>query len=97
MQVSTSSYYNWLKQKPSKREMRRLILTKEIHQIYRVSKCRYGSPRITKELNIQGIKAFSSQTHETRTFKKHCEKEIQSNNRFITQISCGGKQAHAAV
>ena len=33
------------------------MLTCEIKQIYQASKGRYGSPRIAKELNIQGLKA----------------------------------------
>ena len=32
------------------------MLKQEINKIYRASKSRYGSPRITKELNMQGIK-----------------------------------------
>ena len=32
------------------------MLTKEIYRIYHSSKCRYGSPRITKELNVEGTK-----------------------------------------
>jgi putative transposase len=53
--VSSSGYYKYLKQKPSKREERRNVLKVEIEKAYRSSKCRYGSPRITKQLNMQGI------------------------------------------
>ncbi len=55
--VSTSGYYNYLKQTPSKRAQRRALLKTEIDLIYRNSRARYGSPRITKELNMQCIKA----------------------------------------
>lgn len=57
LKVSTSGYYKWLHKTPSKRLLRNEMVTKEIKAIYRNSKCRYGSPRITKELNMNGIKA----------------------------------------
>lgn len=56
LKVSTSGYYKWINKPLSKSEERRQMLIKEIHLIYRASKCRYGSPRIAKELNMQGIK-----------------------------------------
>jgi len=56
LEVSKSGYYKWVHKTPTKRELRNSMLTKEIHTIYRASKCRYGSPRIAKELNMQGIK-----------------------------------------
>jgi len=55
LKVSTSGYYKWLHKIPSKRELRHVILIEEIHRVYRASRCRYGSPRITKELNMEGI------------------------------------------
>jgi putative transposase len=57
LKVSRSGYYKWLNKLPSKRSLYRQMLTKVIKQIYRDSKCRYGSPRVTKELNMQGFKA----------------------------------------
>lgn len=41
----------------SKRTIRNNLLWKKIEQIYYQTKGRYGSPRITKELNMQGINA----------------------------------------
>ena len=55
LQVSKSGYYKWLHKVPCKRSIRRNLLIKAIETAYRASKCRYGSPRITKELNMQGI------------------------------------------
>lgn len=55
--VSTSGYYKWFSKVPSKREEYNAFLSKEIRQVYMKSKRRYGSPRITKELNMEGIKA----------------------------------------
>jgi transposase InsO family protein len=57
MQVSRSGYYKWTLGIISKQKMYRVYLQTEIKQIYQNSKGRYGSPRITKELNSQGIKA----------------------------------------
>lgn len=57
LKVSSSGYYVWLKREPSTRQKRRDMLKAEIQHIYRASKSRYGSPRITAELKAQGIKA----------------------------------------
>jgi len=57
MQVSKSSYYKWLQWQPGKRALFNQQLTMEIKQVYKNSKRRYGSPRIAKELQMQGIKA----------------------------------------
>ncbi|MBE7441689.1 MAG: IS3 family transposase [Flavobacteriales bacterium] len=57
LKVSRSGYYKWLSAVPSKRKLYQDFLKTEIKQVYQASKCRYGSPRITKELNMQGIQA----------------------------------------
>lgn len=54
LRVSRSSYYYWLTKKPSKRLIRRLELGMAVKKVYDWSKGRYGSPRIVKELQIQG-------------------------------------------
>lgn len=56
LKVSKSGYYKWLHKVPSARELRTIMLIKEIRSVYISSKGRYGSPRIAKELNMQGIK-----------------------------------------
>ncbi len=56
MQVSRSGYYKWLIKTPSKRSLFNMLLITEIKQIYTAKKGRYGSPRITKELQMQGRK-----------------------------------------
>ncbi len=53
--VSKSGYYKWLHKMPSKRDIRRIMLEKEIETEYWASKGRSGSPRITKEPNVRGI------------------------------------------
>ena len=57
LEVSKSGYYKWLQWQPGKRALFNQQLTKEIKQVYQNSKRRYGSPRIAKELQMQGIKA----------------------------------------
>lgn len=55
-QVSTSGYYYWLQHPVGLRERKEQQLLSHIKQIYQKSKCRYGSPRITVELQEQGIR-----------------------------------------
>ena len=57
LKVSRSSFYHWKKRKPSKRSERRAILSAEIFSIYHWSRGRYGSPRITRELEAKGMRA----------------------------------------
>lgn len=52
--VSKSGYYHWRSRKPSKRQLERQQLSQEINELYRVSKGRYGSPKITDELRDLG-------------------------------------------
>jgi putative transposase len=54
--VSRSGYYLWLKRKPSRRELDNRQLDAQIREIYANSKGRYGSPKITKDLNDRGRK-----------------------------------------
>ncbi|MFC2084419.1 IS3 family transposase [Bacteroidota bacterium] len=56
MKVSKSSYYKYLRRKPSRREESNKKILKEIKKIYQESKGRYGSPRITVAINRRGIK-----------------------------------------
>jgi len=55
-EVSRSGYYKWTKRKVSKREKRRHKLAKRIRHIFLESRCLYGSPKVTKELQKQGMK-----------------------------------------
>ncbi len=57
LKISRSGYYKWGKGVLSNREQRKQVIKKEISIIHKQSKYRYGSPRITKELNMKGIKA----------------------------------------
>lgn len=55
LKVSRSGYYDWLERKPSKRAIERQEIERAITKIYRKSKGRYGSPKITKELERRGM------------------------------------------
>jgi len=52
--VSRSGYYDWLDRKPSKRVMETVQIKSEISMIYKASKNRYGSLKITNELTTRG-------------------------------------------
>lgn len=49
-QVSLSSYYAWLKRKPSVHELRDQKILPEIKRIFKENREQYGSPRIYREL-----------------------------------------------
>lgn len=65
--VSHSGYYAWLKRKPSLLAIRKELISKEIEGIYRKSKGRYGSPKITKELISKGL--YASRPRVARIMK----------------------------
>jgi putative transposase len=55
LQVSSSSYYYWLKHPIGLREQSSQALLLQIQRVYHESKCRYGSPRISMTLRQTGI------------------------------------------
>lgn len=54
--VSRSGYYRWVNRKPSRRDLDNQELDAEIRKIYDDSKGRYGSPKVTMELQDNGRK-----------------------------------------
>jgi len=56
LKISRSSFYSWLKRAPSKRELENTLLKKRIREIHLKSRMTYGSPRIWKELTMEGFK-----------------------------------------
>jgi transposase InsO family protein len=52
--VSKSGYYYWKSAKPSSRALQSIRLIKQIEGLYSSSKGRYGSPKITNDLNDMG-------------------------------------------
>jgi len=55
LEVSRSSYYKRIKKELGKRARENKGLLEKIREVFRVSKERYGSPRITEELKRSGI------------------------------------------
>jgi len=56
LKVSRSGYYAWKRRRPSKRQRENMELLTNIQEIYKQRRKVYGSPRITNELNEQGIR-----------------------------------------
>ena len=86
LEVSKSGFYKWMKGVPSKQKLRRDFLIKEIHQVYRASKSRYGSPRITKELNVRGI-GVSQPLVAKLMRKEHLRSVIKKKYKITTDSS----------
>lgn len=55
LSIPRASYYNWRKRPVSKREQRRALIGMAVETTYVQYKKRYGAPRLTIELNEQGI------------------------------------------
>ena len=53
--VSRSGFYAWLKRPVSRRRQRRALVAEAVKETFRRFKQRYGAPRLTVELNAQGI------------------------------------------
>ena len=56
LQVSSGSYYRWKKQAITARQQLKIAIKEQITLIYFGAKQRYGSPRITLELQYLGYK-----------------------------------------
>lgn len=55
LQVSRSGYYDFLEQKPSARQQRRGALKEQIRRVYQASAGVYGSPRVHRQLQREGL------------------------------------------
>lgn len=55
LSVSRSGYYAWLKRPVSSRDQQRARVQAAVAETFQRFKKRYGAPRLTKELNEQGI------------------------------------------
>ena len=53
--VSRSGYYKWLNRPKSNQKERKEKLTSQIKRVYLDSRRNYGSPKITKQLNSEGV------------------------------------------
>lgn len=56
LNVSRSGYYQWKRRRPSNRERENADLLRNIQVIYKKRRNIYGSPRITNELNENGMR-----------------------------------------
>ena len=74
LQVSSSSYYYWLKHPVSLTELKSQELLVHINRVYQKSKCCYGSPRITIDLRASGI--WVSRPRVARAMKRANLKSI---------------------
>jgi len=68
--VTKSGYYDWRKRPKSEQKKKKEALTKEVKRVFIESKKRYGSPKITKILNQEGI----------HTTEKNVSRIMRENN-----------------
>jgi len=80
LEVSRSSFYDFLQDKQSKRSINNQYILKEIEACFLESKQTYGSPRITSCLNDKGIKV--SEVTVAKLMKKNHIKSI-TRKKFI--------------
>lgn len=80
LDVSRSGYYAWRKRKPSVRSIVNEQISKQIKEIFRVSRQSYGSPRVTVELQELGWKV--SRPRVARLMRKAGLK-VKARRRFI--------------
>jgi len=85
LKVSRSSYYNWLIQKPCKRDIINHDLSARIKKIYESSKRTYGSPRVTIALLEEGVHV--SRPRVARLMKKQSLQSIIRKKWVVTTDS----------
>jgi len=85
LKVYRSTYYNWLKRKPNRRDTENKSLSNNIRKIYEKSKKTYGSPRITIALRNQGI--IVSRPRVARLMKRMNLKSITRKKFVVTTDS----------
>lgn len=82
LNVSRSGYYYWLAQRPSKRVAENQAITQLISNLFTASKGRYGSPKITQDLNAQGLKV--SRPRVARLMKQANLKSVIQKKYVVT-------------
>ena len=85
MDVTRSAYYAWSTRGPSDRDQANTVLDGHIRRIYDQHKGRYGSPRIYRQLNEQGM--VCSQTRVARRMQHLGLKAIQTKAFKVTTDS----------
>jgi putative transposase len=69
LKVSRSGYYTWKVRQPSRRQKANEELLKRIRKVHSQSRRLYGSPRITAELNEEGVRCGKNRV--ARIMKDH--------------------------
>jgi putative transposase len=69
LKVSRSGYYAWSTRRPSRRQKANEELLERIRKVHRQSRGLYGSPRVTAELNEEGIRCGKNRV--ARIMKDH--------------------------
>ena len=55
LEISRAGFYAWLRREPSAQAERREVVGAVLEQTFHRCKRRYGAPRLTRELNAQGV------------------------------------------
>lgn len=82
LNVSRSGYYYWLAQRPTKRVAENQAITRLISNLFTASKGRYGSPKITQDLNAQGLRV--SRPRVARLMKQANLKSVIQKKYVVT-------------
>jgi len=80
LKVSRSGYYAWRTRQPSERKKANEELLKRIREIHAQSRRLYGSPRITAELNEEGLRCRKNRV--ARIMKDHSIRADVKQRRF---------------
>ena len=82
LNVSSSGYYSWRNRVPSERKMANQEIVKQIETIHQESYETYGSPRIHKELQENGVECGENRV--ARLMQIHDIRAKQSKKRKLT-------------
>lgn len=80
LKVSRSGYYAWRTRQPSRRKKANEELLERIREIHAQSRRLYGSPRITAELNEEGLRCRKNRV--ARIMKDHSIRADVKKRRF---------------
>lgn len=85
LEVSRNAYYNWKKDRQAPKKRFRELLLAEIKKVYKLSRCIYGSPRISRELIKRGFKA--SQQYVARIMREEGLRSLATPKSVVTTDS----------
>jgi putative transposase len=84
LQVSRSGFYAWQKRQPSLRDNRRAQLDEQIRKAYEVGRGTYGSPRVHRELQEQGVSCCENTVAKRM---KACGLRAKTRRRFVVRTT----------